>query len=72
LPKPAKSRFGLHCPLGVKHGFIEQYDNHSIKNIGKQLDEKPLKNIKLDAKMTVLKLLLCSWLYLAWQYVNWL
>jgi hypothetical protein len=33
------------------------------------LDEKALTNVKLDTKMSVLKPLLYSWLYLAWQNV---
>ena len=31
---------------------------------------KALTKVKLDTKMTILKPLLCSWFYLAWQYVN--
>jgi hypothetical protein len=53
-----------------KHGFRQQFDNHSTKSIGKKLDEKALTDVKLDMKMSVLKPLLCSWLYLAWQHVN--
>jgi hypothetical protein len=53
-----------------KHGFRQQFDNHSIESICKQLDVKALTEIKLDTKMTVLKPLLCTWLYLTWQHVN--
>ena len=53
-----------------KHGFCQQFDNHSTESIGKQLDEKALTDVKLDTKMSVLKPLLCSWLCLAWQHVN--
>jgi hypothetical protein len=53
-----------------KHGFRQEFDNYSTECISKQLDEKALKDVKLDTKMTVLKPLLCSWLFQAWHHVN--
>ena len=53
-----------------KHSFRQQFDNYTSQDIGQQLEEKDLKDVKLDTKMMVLKLLLCSWLYQAWQHVN--
>jgi hypothetical protein len=49
-----------------KHSFKLQFDTYTSQDIGHQLEEKDLKDVKLDTKMTVLKPLLCSWLYQAW------
>ena len=53
-----------------KHGFRQQFDTYTSKNIGKQIDEKELENVELNTKMSVLKPLLYSWLYQAWQHIN--
>ena len=53
-----------------KHGFRQQFDNYTSENIGKQIDEKELQDVELNTKMSVLKPLLCSWLYQAWQHIN--
>jgi hypothetical protein len=53
-----------------KHSFRQQFDMHTSQDIGKQLDERDLEEVKLNTKMTSLKALLCSWLHQAWQDVN--
>ena len=53
-----------------KHGFRQQFDNYTSENIGKQIDEMELLDVELNTKMSVLKSLLCSWLYQAWQHIN--
>ena len=52
-----------------KHSFRQQFDNYTSQDIGQQLEEKDLKDVKFDTKITVLKPLLCSWLYHVWQHV---
>ena len=47
-----------------KHGFRQQFDNYTFENIGKQIDEKEIQDVELNTKMSVLKTLLCSWLYI--------
>ena len=53
-----------------KHGFRQQFDNYTSKNIGKQIDEKELQDVELSTKISVLKPSLCSWLYQGWQHIN--
>jgi hypothetical protein len=53
-----------------KHSFRQQFDIHTSQDIGTQLDEKDLEDVKLNTKMIALKPLLSSWLYLAWQHIN--
>jgi hypothetical protein len=53
-----------------KHSFRQQFDMHTSQDIGKQLDERDLEEVKLKTKMTALKPLICSWLHQAWQDVN--
>jgi hypothetical protein len=43
---------------------------HTSQDIGKQIDERDLEEVKLNTKMIALKPLLCSWLHQAWQDVN--
>ena len=53
-----------------KHAFRVQYDKWSMNQISQQLDSGEEKNIKLDSKLSVLKPLLCSWLYEAWLSIH--
>ena len=53
-----------------KHAFRNQYDKWSINQISQQLDSGEEENITLDSKLSVLKPLLCSWLYEAWLTIH--
>jgi hypothetical protein len=53
-----------------KLAFKQEFNVHTTNNIDKQLDVKEAKDINLDFCMFILKPLLCSWLFQAWQPVN--
>ena len=53
-----------------KHGFRQQFDQYTSETLGQQIDEKELQDVKLDTKISVLKPLICGWLWHAWQHIN--
>ena len=46
-----------------KYGFGIFFDIYTIIMIDKQLEEKETKNVNLDFRKSILKSLLCSWLF---------
>jgi hypothetical protein len=54
-----------------KHAFRNQFDEWSMDQIQQQLkNATPAENINLESKLSVLKPLLCTWLYSAWLYIH--
>ena len=46
-----------------KYGFGIFFDIYTIIMIDKQLEEKETKNVNFDFRKSILKSLLCSWLF---------
>jgi hypothetical protein len=54
-----------------KHAFRNEFDDWSMDQIQQQLENAtPTEGIKLESKLSVLKPLLCSWLYKAWLHIH--
>jgi len=50
-----------------KYRFRQKFDNYTLDDIDKQLDNKEVKDIKVDTKMFILKPFYRGWLLKAWD-----
>jgi hypothetical protein len=54
-----------------KHAFRNEFDEWSLDQISQQLeDSTESKEIKLQTKLSILKPLICLWLYNAWLHIH--
>ena len=52
------------------HALRQEFNTYTSDDIDNQLKDKAATDVKINIKMSILKPLLCGWLFKVWSHVN--